>query len=45
MPVMWGLLSVGTVALDSLIFKPYTEAQRDTSSRKIEKMKMWYLKS
>lgn len=39
-----GQLSVGTVAFDSLIFKPHTEARKDKSSRKIQRIKIWYLR-
>lgn len=35
-----GQLSVGTVVFDSLIFKPNPEAQRDTSSRKTQMVKI-----
>lgn len=40
MPMMWGQLSLGTVAFDSLVFKPHTEAQKDTSSREIQMIKI-----
>lgn len=36
----WGTLSVGTLAFDSLIFKPHLEAQKDTSSRKPQMIKI-----